>query len=144
LLLAPALAAMLLAGPAAAADFTLDVPVRLENVPSMTEARVSCLISRIPIGGDGISQERHVLGRGSARVPVADGRYDGTVTVEINNSSIIQSSEARSYVCSLDASGRSRTGVPYTASSGNFEEVYETATGQRLERAAVWQEAGLP
>jgi hypothetical protein len=129
---------------AAAADFTLDVPVRIENVPSMTTATVTCQISRIAAGAGGASAGRHILGRGSARIPVVDGRFDGTVTIEIDNTSIIPSSDARSFSCYMDASGRSRTGVTYAASPGNFEEVYQTATGQRLDRAAVTLEAGLP
>src|SRR5688500_8616488 len=98
-----AAAAILLASPgaAAAADFTLDVPVRIQNVPSLSMLYVECLVSRAAIGEPGAAGGTNVVGRGSASTPVSGGSYDGTLTIEIDNVGIIPSSSARSYRCSM-------------------------------------------
>jgi hypothetical protein len=127
-----------------AADFTLDVPVRVQNVPSLINLTVDCYVSRVlttdpyPAGGT------NVIGRGSASTPVSGGSFDGTLTIEIDNTGIIPSSSARSYSCAMRGAGRATTGAGYTASSGNFAAVIETATGQTLDRATVTTRANLP
>lgn len=136
--------AMLLTGTATAADFTLEVPVRFANVPSVTGATVDCLISRVEVGGPGGAGGTNVVGRGSAPVPVSGGAFDGTVTVEINSDGIIPASDARSYRCSLRAAGTARTGSTYTASSGNFGDVYTTATGATLDSVTTTVQGNLP
>ena len=141
---AVAITALIAATPVAAADFTLDVPVRLQNLPALTSVGVDCLISRVAPGGPYAAGGTNVIGRGSAPVPISGGSFDGTVTVEIDNSSIIPSSEARSYICSMRGSGRATTGTTYTASSGNFQDVYQTATGQTLDRVMVHAEGSIP
>lgn len=141
---AAAAIAFTFSGAATAADFTFDVPVHLENVPSMTAVAVECLVSRVALGGPYAAGGTNVIGRGSASIAVSGGSYDGTVSVEVNNSSIIPSSEARSYICSMRAAGTARTGATYAASTDNFGSVYELATGQTLERLVVRAEAGLP
>lgn len=141
---ASAVLACMFSSAATAADFTFDVPVHLENVPSMQTAYIECLVSRVALGGPYAAGGTNVIGRGSASVSVSGGNYDGTVAVEVNNSSIVPSSEARSYMCGMRAVGTARTGATYSASTDNFATVYETATGQTLERVAVRAEAGLP
>jgi hypothetical protein len=143
-ILCAALLAAVPASPAVAADFTLDVPVRLENVPSISRVTINCLVSRQLLEGDTPSGLANVIGRGQAVIDVVGGRYDGTVTIEIENTGFIPSSAARSYSCSMDAVGRATTGAGYTASSGNFEDIYQTATGQRLERFTTTAMANLP
>lgn len=136
--------ALVMTGSAAAADFTLEVPVRFANVPSVTSATVDCLISRVEVGGPGGSGGTNVVGRGSASVPVSGGAYDGSVTVEINSDGIIPASDARSYRCSLRAAGTARTGSTYTASPGNFQDVYTTATGATLDSVTTNVQGNLP
>ena len=144
--LGPALfaCALVVPGAAAAADFTLDVPLRVENAPSLSRITVDCMVSRVRLEDPYRSGSTNVIGRGSATVPVTGGRFDGTVTVEINNTSIIPSSEARSYSCALTGNGTARTGAPYAASPDNFRSVYETATGQTLDRLTAHARANLP
>ena len=130
-LLAPALL-LLSGGSALAADFTFNVPVTLSNVPSVQMLRVDCAVSRVAVDGAGPLGGGNVVGRGSAPVRIEGGAYSGTVAVEVNASGVITPDQARSYICSMAVAGRSRTGVTYTASSGNLQEAYETSTGHRL------------
>lgn len=138
------MAAGLLAQPAAAADFTFDVPLRISNMPSVTQVHVDCLVSRVAMSDPYPAAERNVMGRGEASVSISGGNFDGIVTVEVNNRSIVPSAEARSYRCSQRAIGTARTGVTFTASSGNYREAYETATGTTLDRLTASVQANLP
>lgn len=117
-----------------AADFTFNVPLRIENVPSVETLGITCKVSRVrvsdpyPLGGT------NVVGQGSAVVRPVGGRYSGTVRITVNASGINPAASAQSYFCSLRASGRAATGATYTASPGNMKEVYERATGHVLDR----------
>jgi hypothetical protein len=139
-----AIAAGFVAQPAAAADFTFDVPLRIANLPAIETVRVECFVSRIEAGGAYQAAERNVLGRGDATVPISGGNFDGTVTVEVENRSISPSTEVRSYSCSQTAVGTARTGVRFAASPGNYQEAYETATGATLDRVVPRVQANLP
>lgn len=144
--LAPVLTTFcLIASPtaAAAADFTFDVPVRIENAPSMTTAYIDCVVWRAAVG-EVYSGPGNMMGRGGTSVPVTGGRYEGTVTIEVNASGIIPAADARSYSCSLRAVGTSRSGTTYSAMPDNFRTVYETATGQTLTLANNQTRANLP
>lgn len=137
-----AIAALLpLSLPLQAADFTLEVPLRVANVPTMHTVYVECLVSRSPTGGAAGSD---IVGRGSRMVTLAGGRYDGTVTVEINATGINPAASARSYRCSARGLGTASTGATYAAQSGNFRDVYERATGHTLDRLTVNVSGPLP
>jgi hypothetical protein len=122
--------AMVAAAPASAADFTFDVPVRVENLPSLTTIRVRCSVQTA-------EPDRHILGNGySAYVSVTGGRFEGTIMVEVNNDdAFIPSSDARIFDCALIGEGTSRTGRVYALSPSYFVETYERATGHTIVTA---------
>ena len=139
-LFAKSVASLLLgmsAFPVAAAHFTLEVPVRVQNAPSIVSLTVECLVSRVRVDEPYPAGSTNVIGRGSQRVLTSGANYDNVVLVEVNADGIIPAAEARSYSCSMRASGNARTGGGYAASSASFREAYETATGQTLDRLTV-------
>ena len=136
-LLASSLVAVLASTAASAADFTLNVPLRIENVPSMTRVTVNCLVSKQPVSGHSHAAGTNIVGRGSQTVNIVDGRYTGTARVEINASGINPAASGQSYTCSLSGWGSARTGATYAASPSNFQSVYETATGHTLDRVTT-------
>lgn len=117
-----------------AADFTLNVPLQVSNVPSMSLIVVSCAVSKVRVGEPYQTGGSNVVGRGSTRVPITSGSYNGTVRVEVNATGIIPASSAQSYFCSITGDGTAQTGSTYAAQYGNFQTVYETATGHTLDR----------
>lgn len=138
LTLATALAALSAATPAAAADFTFDVPVRVQNLPSMHTLSLRCIIYTAYPGG-------YIMGRGSSgNFPITGGNFEGTLTIEVNADGIRTASEARAYSCSLEGLGTARTGSTYRSSPDNFQSVYETATGHTLVRAINTVRGTLP
>ena len=64
-LLAGTMAAAFLAAPAAATDFTFDVPVNVHDVPLLSQIAVDCLVSVLPAGTTGAAADSNVIGRGS-------------------------------------------------------------------------------
>lgn len=133
-----AFAAFAAASPASAADFTFDVPVSVQNLPSMHTLWRNCTIYTAYPGG-------RIIGRAESRsIPTIGGSYEGTVTIEVNASGITPASEARAYACSLRGNGTARTGSTYAASPDNFAEVYPTATGHSLSRANNTVRGPLP
>jgi hypothetical protein len=75
-LLAGTAAAALIGAPAAAADFTLDVPVSVQNVPLLTQVQVDCYVSVLPAGTSGAAADSNVIGRGSATVDAPASPHD--------------------------------------------------------------------
>ncbi|MGI8932424.1 MAG: hypothetical protein ACR2FK_08615 [Sphingomicrobium sp.] len=133
-----ALAALAIATPAGAADFTFDVPVSVENLPSMHTILVSCAVYTAYPGG-------RIVGTGnSPTVAMSGGSYAGTITVEVNTSGLAPASEARAYGCSLEGLGTARTGVTYRSSPSNFADAYQRATGHMLSRANNTVRGPLP
>ena len=121
-----ALTAVACAAPCVAADFTFDVPVRVDNLPSLTSIAVNCVVYTAYPGGSIIAVNR------SAPVPVSGGSYAGTIVVEVNNAGLTPSSDARAYSCALTGEGTGRTGTRYGLSPDNFADVYARATGHSL------------
>lgn len=121
-------------GAAGAADFTFNIPLRIENVPSVVSVAIECAVSRLRVGEPYPFGGTNVVGRGSTVVHPVGGRYNGTVRVVVNATGINPAASAQSYLCSMRASGRATTGAAYAASSGNMKEVYERATGHVLDR----------
>ena len=140
------LAGAALASPCAvAADFTFDVPVVIENVPSATTAAISCVVSIVPPDGPSAAfADSNVVGRGETSVAITGGAYRGTVTVEVNATGVNLPSAARSYICSMGLLGRSLTGVRYRASSGNARDAYSRATGLTVDRLVMIASGRLP
>ena len=139
------LAGATLASPCAvAADFTFDVPVVIENVPSATTAAISCVVSIVPPDGPSALAGANVVGRGETNVAITGGAYRGTVTVEVNATGLNLPSAARSYTCSMGLLGRSLTGVLYRASSGNARDAYSRATGLTVDRLVMIARGPLP
>lgn len=124
-----ALAGLASTAPASAADFTFDVPVRVENLPSVTTLAVQCAVYTAYPGGRIISVAR------SPGVTVSGGSYDGTIMVEVDNRGITPSSDARAYRCSLIGEGTARTGTRYSMSPDNFVEAYQRATAHMIVTA---------
>lgn len=120
--------AMVAAAPASAADFTFDIPVSVQNLPSMHTLFVECSVFTAFPGGALIANRR------SGPIAMTGGNYEGTVTVEVNADGLILASEARVYRCSLEGQGTARTGATYSSSPDTFESIYELATGHTLLR----------
>lgn len=126
------------AAPVSAADFTFDVPVSVQNLPSMHTLVVSCTVYTAYPGGT-------IMARGaSGPIAMTGGNYEGTVTIDVNASGIRPASEARAYGCSLEGLGTARTGSTYRSSPSNFTEVYQTATGHTLARVNNTVRGPLP
>jgi hypothetical protein len=121
--------ALLALAPASAlgADFTFRVPVTLSNVPSVTSIRVDCEVWTGAASGGG-----SLIGTAFTIVPISDGSFSGSVTVEVAASGALTPDQARWYSCWLTAMGHSRTGAEYGASAGSMQAVYESATGTTL------------
>ncbi len=119
--------AMVAAAPASAADFTFDVPVRVENMPSLTTIQVQCAVYTADRAG-------RILGVAvSPWVRVTGGRFEGTIAVEVNNDDAFTPSiDARTYRCGLTGIGTSRTGRDFRMSLENFVETYQRATGHTI------------
>jgi hypothetical protein len=139
-----ALAGAALAGiPAFAADFTFDVPVNIENMPSVVSFRVDCYVSRIAPGAAGAAAStENVIGRGTKNIVISGANYHATVTVEVDNTSIIPSADAKQYRCSINLrGGTSSTGPGYDVGS---QMMYERVTGLHLDRAVFSAGGPLP
>jgi hypothetical protein len=86
-----------------AADFTLEVPVEISNVPAaVTSARISCRVVRWPDPsrpGSGTPGEMSLnLGY---PFPLSGGAYRGVVRVELNANPGRRPQDANGYSCSL-------------------------------------------
>jgi hypothetical protein len=127
-----ALAALALAPAAPAADFTLQVPLTISNIPSAATAGLDCSISKVEVAGVSPLAGGNVIGTGSVSQAITGGSFSGVLTVVVNATGIIPPSQAKSYWCSFRITGRATTGATYTASPGNMADVIHTATGQTL------------
>lgn len=117
---------------AAAADFTFEIPVELNRLPTVTGFAVSCGVSRVALGEPYPFGAGNVVGRGETAHALSGGSFSGVVAVTVNANGLVPANEGRSYSCSIRISGTARTGTTYTANPGNMESVYSTATGQTL------------
>lgn len=139
--LAAVLAAV--AVPASAADFTLDVPVSVRDVPLLTRVRVSCLVSALAAGTTGASAETNIIGRGDVVVDAPGGTYEGTVSVPVENRGVRRSADARSYLCDLEGLGRNASGVAVTLGN-NWSLALSRMIGTDLVSQNLMTEANLP
>jgi len=126
-LILPMLAA---ATPAAAIDFTFDVPVTLQRMPAARQLQVLCAVyDTIDGTGDG----RNTIGSWSSlRVDVAGGNFSDSVRVEFNAQSTRGPSEARSYSCNLVVFGVDASGAPFEAGGAVFISTWRARTDQTV------------
>lgn len=107
--------------PAAAADFTFNVPVTISNMPAARQLTVLCSVS---------DRYNYVVGSQATSTPVADGQFSGTVTVEFNANQGIHPSLAINYGCYVDVTGVDPSGRSFDAQYMRLQESWQTATGQ--------------
>ena len=90
-----------------AQDFTFTVPIRLSNMhPTVTEFRVDCLVSIVPVGGSGPAAAGNILGYGSVThiplVPEGDAMgFSGDVVVRVESDGGLDPALGRSYTCQM-------------------------------------------
>jgi hypothetical protein len=128
------------------ADFVFQVPVRIENMRHITTALVSCsIIHDAP--GLATPVSLGVPGTGTTSVPVADGAYNGTVTVTVT---VTPDRLARyaptSWSCGIAYRWRNPDGSTFTESvrPGEREGIYTRLTGQAIAEATTTVTGPLP
>jgi hypothetical protein len=124
-------AGVLLAAPALAADFTLHVPVHIENLHSASRFYVNCYAM-----GPGTTVASYADMSGT---PIVGGNYDGTVTVTMNAADVNAARTAVNYKCELSVYAMNphtgtavRTNVYSYSSPTAPNPGYVTSTGQTL------------
>lgn len=139
--IATAIPILLVCGAVSAADFTFNVPVRIENSIIWT-IYVSCYVieNEIDSAGSNVDGVTRLIGDGSTRVELTDGEFDGIVTVEVDADAGRYPALARAYRCNLRATWPFDPEVGYlpggggvAASPDNFRRVYEERGGRVLE-----------
>ena len=84
--------------PQLSADFTLHVPVQIENAsPDINQLKIQCWAH---VGNDA-TQYNQRIGEGEALAPVTNRRYQGTVTVRFNASPGKEAQDADHYYCGM-------------------------------------------
>ena len=133
---------VLFAAPAGATDFTFDVPVAIRNVPLLTSVDVRCFVSVLPAGTTGTTSPTNLVGDGIVTVDTPGGTFEGTVTVPVENHSVLRSADARSYQCDLYGHGVSPSGSP-VALGGSWSTDLQRMTGVGLTSETLWTEANF-
>lgn len=135
-----ALIVLIFSNAVSAADFTFNVPVRIEN-SVIWRIHVTCYVFENEIGSGGRSLDGAWRPVGDARtsIDITNGEFDGVVTVEVDADPGAFPSLARSYHCNMSASwpydpeqGFTSGGGGFFASPDNFESVYEDRAGRTL------------
>lgn len=118
--------------PAYFADYVFNIPVRIENMRSVTSAWVTCGITHRGISA---SDVRTLGVGGRADVPLVDGAYNGTITVTV----AVSSSDAirfppTNYGCGLVYQWRNPDGTTFTESvdATGRATAYTRLTGQAI------------
>ena len=118
--------------PAYFADYVFNVPVRIENMRSVTSAFVSCGITH---RGSTATDVRTLGIGGRTDVPIVDGAYNGTITVTVT----VSSSDAiryppTNYGCGLVYTWRNPDGSTFTESvdATTRATAYTRLTGQAI------------
>lgn len=113
-------------------DYVFNVPVRIENMRSVTSVWVTCGILHVGSG----AADRTALGIGGrTNVPISDGAYDGTITVTVP----VSSSDAirfppNAYGCGLVYQWRNPDGTAFNESvnASGRATAYTRLTGQDI------------
>ena len=122
-------AAVLAGSPAAATDYTFNVPVRIENMSNATEAWVACDIYQ------GTLATKRSVGFGRTEVPLSGGAYSGNIAVNVNAAAGYLATDADSWGCFLAYIWRMPDGSTFTRSTAGGDErnsLYTRYTGQEV------------
>lgn len=124
------LTSMALPAPAQAVDFVFNVPVRIENMRNVTSASVSCGVRQTV---DGVP---HALGASpTVPVPLVDGTYRGTVTVNFSAGFGYSALDATDWQCWLMYVWRMPDGSTFSRSLSDTDDrnaLYTHYTGQEV------------
>jgi len=129
---------------ASAEDFTFDVPVHVASMPRLTQGRVECVVSALPVGADGRFANENLIGRARQAITFGDRGYDGTVTVAFDNTSARPSTDARSYRCSLFGEVLNDSGHPVSLYADTWRYDYPPVAHVPIDREVTVVEANLP
>jgi hypothetical protein len=115
------------------ADYVFNVPVRIENMHSVTTAWVTCSLTH---RGTTASDVRGIGVGGRTNVTLVDGAYNGTVTVTVpvSSSDAIQYPPTN-YQCTLVYEWRNPDGTTYNESpftSADRATAFTRLTGQAI------------
>jgi hypothetical protein len=113
---------------AAAADFTINVPVTVANVPAATALKVYCNVFKAAVG----AQPSVDVGSGSTRLVLTGGKYSGTVTVAFNAKATAPAASATDYSCHLGLEGKAANGSAFESSYMVLTKDWLGATGQTI------------
>jgi hypothetical protein len=120
--------------PAAADDFTFEIPITIKNMhPDITQGWVDCFTSRgIKDNGKPSIQGNDKIGDGSTAFKISSGNYHGNIIVRFNALPGMNPAEAVAYRCHL------RLRDPKTKTSGAAEELINRLargeTGYAIEK----------
>ncbi|OGQ80915.1 MAG: hypothetical protein A3F90_00685 [Deltaproteobacteria bacterium RIFCSPLOWO2_12_FULL_60_19] len=131
----PVFLTLIAAAPAAAVDFTINIPVTLENMPAARRVEVNCTAQRT---ADGSTEPGSIVGSGSGSAAVSDGRFSGTITVAFNASASAPPGLARSYSCIIMVHGIASDGRAFFSSYNGLADAWVAATGQRITVEPTW------
>ena len=132
------LAAAIVPAPAAATDFTFTVPVRIERMEHATSAWVSCSV---------LPSTRSISVGQRTDVPLVDGGYSGTVTVDVDTGAAFLPEDASRWLCSLNYAWRMPDGTTSTISVARPDErnpLYTRYTGQEVISSSLSAEGTIP
>lgn len=124
-----ALGAIVSAVPAGAADFTFNVPVRVDNMNNATQGWVSCDIYQ------GTGASRRSVGFGRTDIAIRSGAYAGNVSVTVNAASGFAATDADSWGCFLTYVWNMPDGSTFLRSTYTGDErnsLYTRYTGQEV------------
>ena len=127
-IIAGCMAALLTTAPVSAADFTFNIPVRIQNMRNAEAAWVSCDVFRAE------GTRRTAIAFGRTDIELRDGAYEGTVTVAFNVQPGFASSDATDWGCLLIYNWRMPDGTIATRGATEAERalLYTRYTGQEI------------
>lgn len=118
--------------------YSFTVPLRLENVPEATSARIACAVSRLGAGVTGAFSAENEVARGETTVTISGGRYSGDVVVPTTWRRA--GAAGTSYQCSYTLMGPSASGGAFAAGSA---AMYTRVTGRTITSAVGFAEGPI-
>jgi len=112
--------------PTVAADYVLQVPVRIENMRNLIRATVTCTI---------LSDHTELAIASQVSVPLTDGAYNGTLSVTVSvPSTMAILHPPNTWNCGLVYSWRNPDGTEFSQSTTTAERAaaYTRLTGQEI------------
>jgi hypothetical protein len=127
------------------ADYVLNVPVRIENMPNLSSANLSCTIYHF--GATAVDRQALSVGT-QANVPLSGGSYTGTITVTVT----VSAANALRYTpntwsCFLNFRWRNPDGTEFNesmASNADRAIAYTRITGQAISENTTEVSGPLP